>query len=326
MKNEEVIKRLEEITLPKITSESHRRELRESLLNEYSKIKEPGKKRYAWTVKRSLYVAVPMVIVLAVVGSLFVMKPFLTPEKVMAKAYTAIETIESYRATYSGAVGITGTTVWLDVNYLQAEYDDKNHRHVKMGSAKNYYPYYEHEVVVTTEKIYARESPSLPTPSHSLETFIEDIKDNPLYSSMPSKENTLIFLSSLISVKKLSTEKIDGILCWHYQANVDIEKRISELKEYAYKDLGLESNDPSIQAVIDYIRARQIDVELWIGKDDYLIHQMSDVVQPIKSDNLISTAVSRITTKYFDFNVPIVIEPPLDSSGKLLPGWLVTER
>lgn len=56
--------------------------------------------------------------------------------------------------------------------------------------------------------------------------------------------------------------------------------------------------------------------EVWIGKDDYLIRQMT---QRTEDENAISTYI----TRYYDFNADIVIKPPLATSGELLPGWAV---
>ena len=65
-------------------------------------------------------------------------------------------------------------------------------------------------------------------------------------------------------------------------------------------------------------------IEVWIGKDDYLIRQVNIDVQFFKSDGEVYTG--SVTAEYYDFNEPIEIEPPLDADGKLLPGWQYIEN
>ena len=60
-------------------------------------------------------------------------------------------------------------------------------------------------------------------------------------------------------------------------------------------------------------------IELWLGKDDYLIRQR--ISQTTMPDGTIHTSVR----KYYDFNQPISIKAPVTSSGELLDGWQVVD-
>lgn len=298
------------------------------------KIKEPSKKRHAWSVKRGVLVGVPIVIVLVIIGSLFATKPFLTPEKVMAKAYAATEALESFRVTSSTASNVAGMTAWVNEYSMEIEYVSETQYRINLYSAEGYYPYSEAELIVHANKIYRRElTTPTTTPTHvsGLMSFlINETINGHLQLPLNSKENTLNLLDSLVNIKKLSTEKIDGVMCLHYKANGDMEKMIAESKVKIPENYSLDPSDASTQKILqdyeDFWRMRQENVEFWIGKDDYLLRQYVIVIQPSSESNLISSRNSRDIYRYYDFNEPIVIQAPLDSSGELLPGWRVTER
>ena len=55
-------------------------------------------------------------------------------------------------------------------------------------------------------------------------------------------------------------------------------------------------------------------VELWIGKEDYLLKRM-------RREQYANGFEAVIDLKFSDFNQPFTIDPPLDAQGNLLPGW-----
>jgi hypothetical protein len=65
--------------------------------------------------------------------------------------------------------------------------------------------------------------------------------------------------------------------------------------------------------------ALDMQVELWIGKNYNLIRQMIQTTQYPDNEGKLQTTSTTMT--FFDFNEPIVIEPPLDANGELLDGW-----
>lgn len=96
-----------------------------------------------------------------------------------------------------------------------------------------------------------------------------------------SQEHAVAMLEFMSEPEQLADEAIDGVTCLHYIGNL----KIGDTK-----------------------------VEIWIGKDDYLIRQVKQVIQ---SEKYISTYI----TRFYNFNADIVIELPLDDSGNLLSGW-----
>jgi len=73
------------------------------------------------------------------------------------------------------------------------------------------------------------------------------------------------------------------------------------------------------------LRTRQIEYEYWIGKDDGLLHQMRsvDTSAPYVKANMPLSEDRRQTYRYYDFNEDILVEPPLDDQGNLLPDWRI---
>jgi hypothetical protein len=97
-----------------------------------------------------------------------------------------------------------------------------------------------------------------------------------------SKEHAVAMLEFMDEPEQLDDEVIDGVTCLHYIGNLKFG-----MTTYA---------------------------EIWIGKDDYLIRQIKQVVQ---GEKYIETNI----TRYYNFNADITIELPLDDSGNLLSGW-----
>ncbi|MBN1643240.1 MAG: zf-HC2 domain-containing protein [Dehalococcoidales bacterium] len=289
-----------------------------------SKIQESGEKKNTRTVRRRLLVAVPLVTIVAVVAALYPTVLSLNPEEVIAKAYAATEAVTSFKVTFSEAVKTAGMTSWFDSSFYNIEWVNEDQYHYSTGT---YTPHSEIELIMLFDKIYSRESPSLaPLRSSRLEEEIENCINGGNLNSLVSKEYTLAFLDSLTSISEINQERIDGVTCRHYSAQRDVEKIIAQLKERIYQNGG-DPSDPKLEGIYDLFRRTQRDVEVWIGKDDYIIRQVTYTMQPVvQGSNLISGGITKFTTKYFDFNIPIVIQPPLDSARNLLPDWMVTER
>lgn len=122
---------------------------------------------------------------------------------------------------------------------------------------------------------------------NDMDTFLGRI--NPIIYSggIPSKENALGLLQFMGELQQLPDENIDGVDCLHY-------------------------------TVIS--RWDDISLEAWIGKDDYLIRQITQSYEDDKGKE-----ISTYSTKYYDFNTDITIEPPLTASGELMSGWEVKD-
>jgi hypothetical protein len=147
----------------------------------------------------------------------------------------------------------------------------------------------------------------------------------------------------LTEIEVLPEENIDGVLCYHFRGIVDNNKYIesrqvqreqkarkqgfvfhpSETEQQFTENLEMEK-----KIIAGIWRKTKFTIDFWIGKDDYIIRQSKcHIVQP---DDYIAVLKFMSETleviKYYDFNVPISIKPPLDVEGDLLPGWSIIEQ
>lgn len=210
--------------------------------------------------------------------------------------------LQSYRMTSSVTSTFEGKTT---VSSYEMEYAAPDRYHMKKTSGEDL-----EEVIIIGDEIYSQEP-------EELGTNVQKAIAISLSRSIPGKENTLEIINSLTDLKELPDENIEEITCLHYRGRIDNESMVEEQKAK------LDPASPHYEEILKSLEDRpkiEITVELWIGKDDYLIRQMKqDTQMPSKETGELDTSSSVI--KYYDFNEPITIEPPLDAQGKLLPGW-----
>lgn len=101
----------------------------------------------------------------------------------------------------------------------------------------------------------------------------------------PTQEYVSGMLQFVFELHQLPDENIDGVDLLHYEG---ISKRGG------------------------------IPIEIWIDKDEHLVRQ---TMQNFEDEMGVYTH----STRYYDFNTDIAIEPPLTSAGELLPGWEVKD-
>lgn len=110
-------------------------------------------------------------------------------------------------------------------------------------------------------------------------------------------------LDSLIDLEQLPDEQIDGVDCFHYRGKVDLDSLV-------WKTWMGYQHTPEF---LEVMRRASIDVELWVGKDDYLIRQMITTIRfPASEPGTGEEERGTQTTimRFYDFNKPIAIEPP----------------
>lgn len=110
-------------------------------------------------------------------------------------------------------------------------------------------------------------------------------------------------LDSLIDLEQLPDEGIDSVDCLHYRGKVDIDSLV-EKTGMAYQQT---------PEFLEVMLRTSIDIELWVGKDDYLIRQMITTIRSPESEA--GTGEEKWGTqttimRFYDFNKPIAIEPP----------------
>lgn len=236
--------------------------------------------------------AATAVIVLAI---LLVTQPWgVNPQSVMAKAYAATSNLQSYRMT-STLVSIFEGETSEQSSEWEFVFPDRYHGRITLDSET-------YEFIIIGDKQYVR-APDNTSGKLSIGVWS---------AFTPSKEYTLEILDSLTGLQKLPDEKIEGTDCFHYRGRVDIDRMVNEWK--AELDPAQPGYEERLEA-LEQLRNMKTEVELWIGKDDFLIRQMKSIMESLVHGNAV------VLVKFYDFNEPIEIEPPEAASGELLPGW-----
>ncbi len=132
-------------------------------------------------------------------------------------------------------------------------------------------------------------------------------------------------LSTLADIEKLSDEKIDEVKCFHYQEKqhpvIDIEAELEKIETHLLEnpELLAGTESMSMDEVIDNYRTElerraegETIIDLWIGKDDYLLRQIKTVVRSIQlgPDGEEKWVTSTSIHKWTDFNESIEIVAP----------------
>ena len=232
-------------------------------------------------VRRWMRPALAAIPVVIVLIVLLVLQPWGSfPGGILAKAYATTEGLLSYR-TSSSLVSTPNveTTIWDSEGEYAAP--DRYRGKFTLGNST-------FEVIIIGDKNYAWRA----------DNTTDNAWSAGIYGWPLRKEDTLSLLDLLTKIENLPDERIAGADCFHLRGEFD-EEIVKSMDEQA----------AAIEAV----------VEVWIGKDDYLIRQVKHNVQIFASDGGVGTF--SYLEVYYDFNEPIEIEPPLDADGKLLPGW-----
>ena len=281
---------------------------------------------------RPALVGVPIIAILATVLPLYLSGSFLSPASVIAKAYAAIESLTSYRTVSDEYMKQQKADELVYSWHSEFEYagPDRYHLMKQTPEAPEGYPYnieYFNETIVIGDQRYSRGDFSYPL---TWEMVAEAI---------PTKERTLEQLNLLIDIETMPDETMDGVDCYHYRGTVDLEKwldwirpKLERVLEWILKDMierypDFDFDPEEMMKTTEYMLLNTYEEtnEFWIGKDDYLIRRWKHVMQSLFDLHEVGVFYLGISTyKYYDFNEPIVIEPPLTESGELLPGCRVT--
>jgi len=266
---------------------------------------------------RPALVGIPVIAILATVLSLNLPGSSLNPAAVIAKAYAAVEKLESYRYSKDEYTQLHETYEPVHSFHVEFEYVSPDRYHIA-GEITEENPHRDAsrtEEIVIGDQLYTYQ-------------YYPYLRNSEYYNQFtPTKEKTVGALDVLTEIETMADEDIDGTNCFHYRGDVDIDKYLvwtrpdleRLLKGMIKRYPGIFDLEEMIKTVEDMWRTNEITYEFWIGKDDYLIRQWKLTHRGPFRDWDLYTVVSYI--KYYDFNEPIVIEPPLTESGELLPGW-----
>ena len=110
-------------------------------------------------------------------------------------------------------------------------------------------------------------------------------------------------LDSLIDLEQLMDEQIDGVESFHYRGKADPDSLVEKT------GIGYQQTPEYLEMML----GTSMDVELWVGKDDYLIRQMMTTIRSPESaagTGEEKWAIQTTMMRFYDFNKPIAIEPP----------------
>jgi len=248
---------------------------------------------------------------------------FMSPEAVLAKAYSVTENLRSFRMMDDEYVQTTENSKMVHSWHSEIDYAGNGRLHAMKFIPNDALIPYSHETIVIGSTIYYKGNAARP------------ITPEQLAEIAPSELNSLKALDVLSNVEVLPDETIDGVDCYHYTGLVDIEKWLEQGREDRIKRLEYvnEHNsagvtldiDEGLKRAEDFWRTRQLTYDFWISKDDYRVRQWTSVEETAPGQTLEPGVYYKgtYTFTYYDFNEEIDVEPPLDDSGALLPGWNV---
>jgi hypothetical protein len=152
-----------------------------------------------------------------------------------------------------------------------------------------------------------------------------------------SSADTVRKLEQLYNTERLEDEEVNGTDCYHFRGIQDVEEYLEWFlpeyrKSFDYmnemSDVEMDF-DQSWKTVQNICRNQETIYDYWVGKDDYLVYRQIRTQRdltpvPLAVDDLSDESTSQVITEYFDMDQPVTITPPLDESGNLLEGWIVT--
>ncbi|MBN1190799.1 MAG: zf-HC2 domain-containing protein [Dehalococcoidales bacterium] len=276
-------------------------DIREAVMSGIRSAGVPAKPARGW--RRRVLAAVP---IMAVLAALLIIRPWgliVGPENILAKAHSAIENIRSYRISVTGS-GTEGSTI-----FLETEFTAPDRYHLKQTVNGQYL-----EVILIGDDQYYK---------GDFNSFITVKAMIRSYASLVSRETTLTWLDMLTGICTLPEETVDGTGCLHYRGVYDMEKMLRSRQE---EDAGRGTppmSEEELEEMLEEYRqkAGTRTIELWIGKDDYLLRRLN--TESRRTDENGETVSSSHLYQFSAFNQPLEIEAPLEPGGGLA-GWAST--
>jgi hypothetical protein len=221
-----------------------------------------------------------------------------SPEEVIARAIDAIDELQTYRFEMTGTMTMEGKT---SHDSMQGEFVSPDRLHVTTTSNEE-----------TEEGI--RIGQTQYQLSHNGEWEMHEWSAALSFVSINWAATVAELLDTLVELVELGDEKIDGVSCFHYRGNIDIEAQLEE--QIANLDSTLPGYEEQLRLYEQLIQSEH-HVEFWVGKGDYLLRRLDtqhDVTyteywgEDTENEKHINSTYS---LRFFDFNEPIQIDPPV---------------
>ena len=257
-------------------------------------------------IRRHFIIAMAVLLTMLVVGC----SEELSPREAVSKGCATTNTVKSYRVlmveTVSTREGeILETTV-------ETEFASPDRWHVKIARDGSW-----REFINIGHKQYVRDSDRMQWRLCSMSLHSEggEVSEGPCLEIV---EEIFQRPELLIGLEKLPDEEIDGVQCIHYRGKLDVDSIIEEYE--ARLETQLDPSSPEYQKALKRLEQQErweTVIELWIGKDDYLIRQKkSDTLMPAIEPGTGEAEEEKYYArgsleKYYDFHEPIKIKPPV---------------
>ena len=267
-----------------------------------------------WPARRLLRPAlVAAAVFAAIVVPLVLQLSGTGPGTRIAEAYSMFAGLQSYRMTGSTASIVDQTTSEVSFDWAFVAPDRYWGTMIAGGEVR--------EFIVIGEEQYVR----TPGGGQAGGTVVVITTGGfSIYNPVPSRDGTLELLDSLIDVSVLQDQEVDGVDSLHYRGRVDMDRVVDEWVD------SLDPNsldDTEAVKALDVQRTAEINVEMWIGKEDSSMRKLElDVRAPStvsgpEGARQVAWMTYRTVVRYFDFDEPIEINRPVTASGESEPGW-----
>ena len=317
--NEDIIKRLENMTLPDMKSADHRSVLRASLLEVYPSLRTMGEQsgilqRLPISVSqilrpnpRMLMVSVLLVFIIVIVLALQFTGVLTNDSDVLAKAFGNTANLKSFyyiKDEYSKA---SETAELVNTFHFECRYNHPDQYHIIQEHA---------ETILYSNTVYTKGGASNLDKGYFTRLTLTD-------------ELTTGVLDVLMEIETLPDETINGIDCYHYKGLVDTEEYLVWVRPLVQGQYNRLKNNGIEITFEEYFedweikaRGKEIIYDFWVRKDDYLIRQWKQTHKGIPDYfPQMNVFYNEADLRFTDFNNDIAIEPPLDEFGKLQRGW-----
>ncbi len=222
-----------------------------------------------------------------------------SPEEVISRAIDAINELQTYRFEMTGMMTQDGETshasmqgefVLPDRLYMITVSDDDTGEGIRIG---------------TTEYVRQSDSDSW------------EVREWPFTMAWARNNwalSTVEILDTLVGLVKQSDEKIDGVSCFHYRGNIDMEAQLEE--QIANLDPTQPGYEEQLRFYEQLIQSEH-NAEFWVGKEDYLLRRLDTQQDVVYTEDWgeDTEREERVTATYsyrfLDFNQPIQIEAPV---------------
>ena len=273
--------------------------------------------------KRFLRPVLVVVVILAVVLTLVIIQPWsVNPQNILAKAYEAVSAVQSYHLIISGSSSSMPDGMTSE-HYMEVEFAAPDRYHYLSIDNYNGASEQTHEFIVIGDDLY----------SHGGNVGGIAITSTLGISAFLDKEVALQYMDMMTDIETMPDDVIGGVNCLHYTGKWDIEKQLAETEKNLREsmshgpdgDIPEEKIEEMIADMRESLRSMRMDIELWIGKDDYLIRQLMMNQQAPDGPDGIGTSTVIVNIEFTSINEPVIIEPPLDEHGNFLPGWSLVD-